>query len=91
MTVSTTDDDATRIGLGWEVSFLLGCLAAVGLAIPFLVGLVGGFTDPGTGPPPTGEPVDLDVGRVVIGATVAAMFALLASALIRRTDWTVPG
>ncbi|MEX2653635.1 MAG: hypothetical protein WD532_01255 [Acidimicrobiia bacterium] len=85
----STTDDGTRIGLGWEVWFLLGCVAVAGAVVPVLVGLIGGFTDPGTRPPPTGAPVDLDARRVVVGATAAAMFSLLAAALIRQTDWAI--
>jgi hypothetical protein len=83
--VSTTDDE--RLGLGWEVWFLLFGLAVGGLALTFgIIGVAFGIGPPNPMPM---EPVTVDTGRLVVGVGMAGAFAAVAIRIIRTTDWRI--
>jgi hypothetical protein len=83
--VSKSEDD--RLGLGWEVWFLIGMLA-IGSQALLLVPLVFGagidILPPASGLSPAPK---VDVGRLLAGSGGAVFFGVLASWLIRTTDW----
>jgi hypothetical protein len=83
--VSTTDNE--RLGLGWEVWFLLLGLAVGGLALTFLPGIIGVAFEVGPPNPLPTEPVTVDTGRLVVGVGMACAFAAVAIRIIRTTDW----
>lgn len=90
MTVSTTDDAELRMGLGWEVWFLLALLAGAAFAAFFTMTTLGAALDVPVSHivtrAVTGEP-DLDPRRLFTGLTAAAVCAVVATVVIRTTDW----
>ena len=85
--MSRTDDE--RLGLGWEVWFLLAILGVGGIAgliVPNIIGV--GFEAVATHTAPRGH-VTLEWPRVVVGGSGAVVFATVAVRITRTTDWQV--
>jgi len=83
--VSTTDDE--RLGLGWEVWFLLIGLAAGVVGLALLRGIIGAGFDVGPPNPIPGEPAMVDLRRLAVGVGLAFASSAMAVRIIRTTDW----
>lgn len=85
--MSKIDDE--RLGLGWEVWFLLAILGVggiLGLLVPNIIGI--GFDVAAPNTAPRGD-VKFEWLRVVIGTSAAAVFATVAVRIARTTDWHI--
>jgi hypothetical protein len=83
--VSKSEDD--RLGLGWEVWFLIAMLAIGSQAlilVPLVFGAAMDIPSPASGIPSAPA---VDFGRLLAGGGGAVFFGVLASWLIRTTDW----
>lgn len=86
--MSKIDDE--RLGLGWEVWFLLAILGVggiLGLLVPNIIGV--GFDAVATHTAQRDQ-VMLEWPRVAVGSIAAAGFATLAIRLFRTTEWQLP-
>lgn len=83
--MSRTEDE--RLGLGWEVWFLLALLAAGALAALQILGLIGGGFDSVTQPRGHRGSVEIDPRRLVLGGSVAIALGTAAIRLILSTTW----
>lgn len=87
--MSRTDDAELKVGLGWEVWFLLALLAGGAIAASVTLTLLGASLDLPTAPHVTTitrEP-GVDPERLMSGLTAAAACAAVATLVIRTTDW----
>lgn len=83
--MSKTEDE--RLGLGWEVWFLLVLLAAGALVAIQVLGLLGaGFDTVSERRLPRGT-VGIDLRRLLVGGSAAVALAGAATRLIVLTDW----
>ncbi|HVR33597.1 MAG TPA: hypothetical protein VMS74_12945 [Acidimicrobiia bacterium] len=88
--MSKTDDE--RLGLGWEVWFLVSMLGAGGLAAFVLLNVMGLAFDPVASnsilaPARAVPSPGLDLGRFILGCSGAIACAAFVISLIRSTDW----
>lgn len=86
-------EDGLRVGLGWEVWYLLGLLALAGLATIVVVLLLGVGLDPAASARHPGPRAVIDPWRALVGGIGALLLALAAAAVVAKTDWqsTEPG
>lgn len=82
--MSKIDD---RLGLGWEVWFLVLGLAIGGVAALVVPGLIGLAIDVAERNPTPGGPVTIDPRRLAGGVAAAVALAAIAGWIIRTTDW----
>ena len=91
--MSKTDDE--RLGLGWEVWFLVSILGAGGLAAFVVMNVMGLALDPVASVSPVTARVvqdpGLDLGRFILGCSGAIACAASVIGLIRSTDWHSAG
>jgi hypothetical protein len=87
--VSRTDDAGLRVGLGWEVWFLLTLLAGAAIAAFFTMSVLGFALDVPVSQHVTNltRQPDLDPRRLLTGLTVTAACAIVATIVVRTTDW----
>ena len=85
--MSRTDDE--RLGLGWEVWFLLALLVAGALVSLQVLGLMGAGFEAVERPSSHRGSVGVDLRRLLIGGSVASTLAAAAIRLIRTTDWNL--
>lgn len=91
--MSRTDDAELKVGLGWEVWFLLALLAGGAIAALVTMMLLGAGLDVPTAPHVatiTREP-DLDPRRMLAGLTGSVVCVAVATVVIRTTDWQGSG
>ena len=84
--MSKIDDADLRVGLGWEVWFLLAILAGGSLAIFVGLNLIGIGLDSTDVIVHAGPGVDADPRRLLVGGSVAIVFATLTARLVRSID-----
>lgn len=76
-----------RIGLGWEVWFLIGLVGLAGLAMAVTVLVVGAGLDPVASARHPGTGAAVDPRRVLAGGIGALTLALSAAAVAATTEW----
>ena len=83
--MSKTEDE--RLGLGWEVWFLVAGLAAGAVVAIQVVAVIGAGFDVATQPSSSRGAVGVDLRRLLVGGSAAVVLAGAAIRIILTTNW----